>query len=245
MGAGPSDYLDGVFAEQVKAEAAAALLAAAEPWGAIDLPQLPAGSPLLTAPVPAGWSDERTPAEPCPAAALPATPSPRLLENLRHDRRHAARDGISLIAAADEAATLALLEALFTLHTARWRGRGQPGAFADPAVRRFHRQAAPALARAGLLRLYALRREADGAILAVLYGMAAKRRFYYYLGGFDPDLASLGLGTLLIGCAMEAAMDEGAAVFDFLRGRESYKYRWGAADQQTFSRRLRTPSGPH
>ena len=242
MAAGPSDYLDGVFADAVRAEAAAALLGAARRCDAIDLPQLPASSPLLTAPGPAGWSDERAQAAPCPATSLPATPSARLLQNLRRDRRRAESAGITFVGASNTAEASDMLETLFTLHAARWRRRGQAGVFADPAVRRFHRQAVPALARTGLLRLYALRREADGAILAVLYGMAAKRRFYYYIGGFDPDLAPLGLGTLLIAGAIEAAMREGAVLFDFLRGGESYKYRWGAADQQTFFRRLRAPT---
>jgi CelD/BcsL family acetyltransferase involved in cellulose biosynthesis len=36
---------------------------------------------------------------------------------------------------------------------------------------------------------------------------------------------------LALGHAIEAAKAEGAASFDFLRGREPYKYAWGARDQ--------------
>ena len=35
-----------------------------------------------------------------------------------------------------------------------------------------------------------------------------------------------------------AAIFEGAREFDFLRGREDYKYRWGAADQPLYRKRL-------
>jgi CelD/BcsL family acetyltransferase involved in cellulose biosynthesis len=66
-----------------------------------------------------------------------------------------------------------------------------------------------------------------------------QRRCYYYIGGFDPRFAALGPGTLLIAHAIEQARLEGAAAFDFLRGAEPYKYRWGAASRPTFQLLLR------
>jgi len=39
------------------------------------------------------------------------------------------------------------------------------------------------------------------------------------------------VGRALVGRAIELAVDEGASCFDFLRGAEPYKYRWGARDQ--------------
>jgi CelD/BcsL family acetyltransferase involved in cellulose biosynthesis len=70
----------------------------------------------------------------------------------------------------------------------------------------------------------------------VLYCLAdgphlACRRWYDYIGGFDPEFALLSPGTLLIGHALDAATAEGATATDFLRGAEPYKYRWGAVDQ--------------
>ena len=35
-----------------------------------------------------------------------------------------------------------------------------------------------------------------------------------------------------------ARWSEGCAAFDFLRGAEEYKYRWGAVDQPMFALRL-------
>jgi CelD/BcsL family acetyltransferase involved in cellulose biosynthesis len=54
---------------------------------------------------------------------------------------------------------------------------------------------------------------------------------YYYLGGFEPSLARFGPGAALIDHAIGAAIDEGARAFDFMRGAEPYKARWGAATQ--------------
>ena len=72
----------------------------------------------------------------------------------------------------------------------------------------------------------------------MLYGLAAKGRFYHYLGGFDPELHQLSLGTLVIGHAVAQAVDEGLREFDFLRGREAYKYHWGTIDRPSYARRL-------
>ena len=42
--------------------------------------------------------------------------------------------------------------------------------------------------------------------------------------------------TLLIAHALEDAVSRGDSEFDFLRGNEPYKYRWGAVDR--FNRRM-------
>jgi len=41
--------------------------------------------------------------------------------------------------------------------------------------------------------------------------------------------------TLVLAHAVERAWRDGAAVFDFLRARERYKYFWGAVHRSTFS----------
>src|SRR5205085_380533 len=117
------------------------------------------------------------------------------------------------------------------LHQARWRRRLLPGCFLGEAVRRFHREAAAGFRARGWLRLHALRIE--GAVAAALYGFAARGRVCYYAGGFDPDRAKHGPGTLLLGHAIGAAVAGGGREWDFLRGDEAYKYRWGARNRPT------------
>jgi CelD/BcsL family acetyltransferase involved in cellulose biosynthesis len=129
-----------------------------------------------------------------------------------------------------------LMAAFCDLHAARWARQGLPGVLADDVVRAFHGEAAPTLLADGILRLHALR--LDGRIVAVLYGLLAKNRLHLYLSGFDPDLSGLGVGTLVIRHAMEQAAREGVREFDFLRGREAHKYRWGARDRPSYGRRL-------
>lgn len=255
IGIATTDYLDAL----VRPEQAAPVLAAAsrhlalragcEAW---DWPQLRPGSTLLSLPAPPGWAERVEAADPCPCLRLPGCVedlatrvSGKTLRDLRTVRRRAEQAG-TLRWETEESGTEEALEALLRLHAARWDTRGEAGVLASPAVQAMHRAAMPLLHRAGLLRLHSLR--LDGAIVAVLYALAdppgrAERRLYCYISGFDPGLERLSPGMLLVGRAVEAAVAEGFAVADFLRGRERYKYFWGAEDQPTHRRRMEPPCG--
>jgi CelD/BcsL family acetyltransferase involved in cellulose biosynthesis len=56
-------------------------------------------------------------------------------------------------------------------------------------------------------------------------------RAYGYLTGFDPTYEFESPGTIVVGYAIETAVREAAREFHFLRGREAYKYHWGAVDR--------------
>jgi CelD/BcsL family acetyltransferase involved in cellulose biosynthesis len=127
------------------------------------------------------------------------------------------------------------LAAFFELHQKRWNKRWLPGAFASRAARAFHTEAARSLLDAGMLRLHTL--TLDGVIQAALYCFQKDARCYYYLGGFEPTLARHSIGTVLTARAIRHAIEQdGAMEFDFLRGDEGYKYKWGAQDR--FNTRL-------
>lgn len=241
LGIGVSDRLDPLLAPAHGDLILRRLAEHREAFDRIDLADLASDSPLLVAPAPAGWRDERRACEPRPVLVLPERPEglreavPRL-RKLAYYRRRVARLGDVVLETATAASLHEHLEALFRLHGLRWAGRGEPGVLADPAVRAFHRLAAPELLAAGLLRSRALR--VDGRIVAVLHGLADGRCFHAYLAGHDPSLPHPGLGALMIGHAIERATGEGLREFDFLRGREPYKYAWGAIDRPAFGRSL-------
>jgi CelD/BcsL family acetyltransferase involved in cellulose biosynthesis len=252
IGIATTDYLDVLVKpgwEERAMRCVVALLARrAEDWDVLEVPQLRRGAPLLGVAVPAGWRREMFEGAPSPvltltgseAGAGPPIPRP-MAQNLRCCRRRVARAGAVAYETADAQTIQAFLEALVRLHGRRWSERGSPGVLNDESVLASHREAAPLLQAAGLLRLHALR--LDGEFIAVLYclldtAQAHERRCYYYLGGFEPRLRALSPGTLLIAHAIEQAVAEGATAFDFLRGAEAYKYRWGAANQPMFTLRL-------
>ncbi|MGG5822596.1 GNAT family N-acetyltransferase [Falsiroseomonas sp. HW251] len=251
LGIGTSDYLDALAEPGFAEPAMAAFLAHRhDGFDRADWPQLRPASPLLSGKAPPGWRDATEPAEPCPVLALPARfdllgerVSAKTLRDLRTARRRAAEAGASFEEAT--AATLTgILDALFHLHAARWATRGEAGVLADPRVEAWHRDAAPALLQAGLLRLFALR--LDGRIVGVIHALAdppgrVRRTLYLYLQGFDPALERLSPGLLLVGEAVERGIADGFAAVDFLRGQERYKSFWGAANAPTFRRVLIPP----
>ena len=257
LGIATTDYLDALAApgsEGALMPVVFGLLAKhGSRWDACEWPQLRPGSVLLEGAPPPGWTDETVRGESCPVLPLPSRPEElrgvvpsRMLQNLRTAKHRAERQGELRWECADERSLEEIFEALLRLHRARWAARGEPGVLAPEAVQAAHRASLPGLLRSGVLRLHALR--LNGAIIAALYALADRpgggdRRVYFYLGGFDPGCASLSPGALIVGHAIEAAVREGAVAFDFLRGQEGYKLRWGARDTPTYCRRLRHGMG--
>lgn len=251
VGIGTTDYLDGLFAPGYESLAAEAVFAHLDMhrdrWDNCEFPQLPGHSPLLRVPVPDGWDDQIGSGEPCPtkqwnpdATSLRDCLSSSFHKLLRQQRRRAEAMGARIVAL-DKDNLEEMLNSWFRLHNARWTSRGEAGVLADSAVRRMHEQALPELLTSNIARTWAL--HLDGKTVAVLYGLAdhagvRARRVYYYLGGFDPEYHRLSPGKLMIAHAIEEAICEGACEFDFLRGREDYKYVWGAKDRFTFTRRM-------
>jgi CelD/BcsL family acetyltransferase involved in cellulose biosynthesis len=59
----------------------------------------------------------------------------------------------------------------------------------------------------------------------------APRTWGLYNSSFDPTLAALSPGVVLVWELIGQAADDGFEVFDLLRGDEAYKYRFGAVDR--------------
>jgi CelD/BcsL family acetyltransferase involved in cellulose biosynthesis len=257
IGIASTDYLDVLvrpgWERRVVNAIVTQIATQARDWDVLEFPQLRAGSPLARA-TPEDWQWKLDAGEPHPVLALPAQASAARLPvpssmaaNLRTFRNRAARAGNVRFEQADADTLPDFLDALMTLHASRWSQRGETGVLADESVRSCHAETAPMLQAAGLLRLYGMR--LNGELIALLYCLAdppgrPEPRWYDYIGGFDPRHATLAPGTLLIAHAIDSAMAEGAVAFDFLRGAEPYKYRWGAVDQAMFTLRARCPESP-
>jgi CelD/BcsL family acetyltransferase involved in cellulose biosynthesis len=246
LGIAISDYLDGLFEEgrgSMAAEAMLRHLAGRDDWRRCELHPLRAGTPLLEARAAPGCTDDVLAFEPCLVVEVPAGArelrdvlSSKIRDNLGNYRRRAERAGRVGFETATAAALKEFVEALFRLHDARWQQLGCPGVLADPAIRAFHRAAAPVLLSSGLLRLHALR--LDDRIIAVMYALQARGRTYCYLCGFDPEFAALSPGTLILGHSIWQAVREDAREVDFLRGQERFKYFWGVRERPCYGRVL-------
>lgn len=100
----------------------------------------------------------------------------------------------------------------------------------------FHETAAAAQAN-DTLQLMLL--QVEGQPAAALFNFDYNGRVWVYNSGLDPDaFGYLSSGVVLTARAIERAIDQGRREFDFLRGNETYKYRFGATDTEIFRIRM-------
>jgi CelD/BcsL family acetyltransferase involved in cellulose biosynthesis len=244
LGTGNTDYLDIIFDDRVHHDGTDALRSylceSRHAWDECDFQNLRPCSPLVSMKPCAELVQNVQEQDSCPVLSLPSSTEvflsnlpPRFRHNLEYCRRRLAN---SRIECASKDNFSELFNALLRLHETRWRMTHASGVLSDRNVQDFHRDAATELLSHGALRMYALR-VADGFI-AAFYGFHQAARTYYYLSGFDPRFRQYSPGTILVAHAITEAIREGAKEFDFLRGREDYKYRWGAVDQIIYRKRL-------
>lgn len=240
MGTGHSDYLGMLCCTGFEDRAAAAVLgylhSSMAGWDMADLQQLRPESALAAhaAACPLVGSDRSIllKSDLCPVVSLPGTwdayasrLGKSLRSNLRYYRKQLEKDFGSVQFRIADATTLpADITALFDLHQKRWNARWLPGVLGTKRVQEFHRLAAENFLQQGWLRLHLL--DVGGMTCAALYCFASGGTTYYYLGGFSPELSRYSPGTLLTARAISVAIEDGCTEFDFLRGSESYKYRW-------------------
>lgn len=85
----------------------------------------------------------------------------------------------------------------------------------------------------GTLQLLFL--EVEGQKAAALFNFDYANRIWVYNSGLDPDnFSALSLGVVMTAKAIEWAAENGRSAFDFLRGNETYKYRFGAEDSAIY-----------
>lgn len=240
-GGGVSDYLGWLIdgdGGPLSDEVLFALLSAVQDvpkWTVLDLTDLRRHNRVLRS----ALGQAAQPHDVCFVLELPSsreellnTFSKKQRANIRYARSRFERVGGGSFELANSETLSSALEELFTLHGSRWQTAGQPGVLHDRTVQQFHRIAAPALLREGLLRLYRLR--VGQFTIAVIYSLFFRDTAYCYIQGFDPAFAELSPGTLLMFHVIEDAVDHGMSRFDFLRGEEAYKLHWRPCAENTY-----------
>ena len=216
---------------------------------AVQLAQIPAQCRLVEFATRAGW--EVRDAEACPSLALPdnwdeyvRSLGKNMREQIkRYPKRLEKQFAVEYQLAQSAEEVQRALTDLFQLHGKRWRARGQTGVLATPRRQRFHREICREFARRDWLRLWTLR--CDNRPACVLLSYFYGDKYYFFIGGFEPELLRWSVGTCLFARVLRHAIEEGASEFDFLRGEEEYKYRFGAVnrDYKTIARFDDSPRG--
>ena len=139
---------------------------------------------------------------------------------IRRARKTVGPCALEVAGSADHAA--AIYRELVALHTASWRERGEPGAFADPWFDRFHRRLIAERFAHGEIELLRLR--AGGETIGCTYNLIANGRVLFYQSGLARFAdAHIKPGYLCQAAAIEHAAASGHAIYDFLGGDARYK----------------------
>jgi CelD/BcsL family acetyltransferase involved in cellulose biosynthesis len=84
----------------------------------------------------------------------------------------------------------------------------------------------------GLARLDVL--DLDGEPVACTFSYDYRDTLALYNSAFRPDLAKMAPGMVLVGSLIERSIEEGKGYFDFLRGDEAYKKRFGPVPRAVY-----------
>ncbi|MGQ4807898.1 hypothetical protein NKDENANG_01264 [Candidatus Entotheonellaceae bacterium PAL068K] len=176
--------------------------------------------------------------ETCPSIPLPDDWD-KYLRLLRGKDRHEMRRKIRRAAAtvaleyivADDAASLeAELDTFFTLH--RLSRQHAKRDFMTAAKAAFFRDMARQLLANGWFDLVCLR--ADDLPVAALCCFTYGTTYAAYNASYHPDHGHLSAGIVLFADRIRNAITRRFTCFDFLRGGEPYKYRFGATDRPLY-----------
>jgi CelD/BcsL family acetyltransferase involved in cellulose biosynthesis len=82
--------------------------------------------------------------------------------------------------------------------------------------------------------------EVNGEKASALFNFDYRDRVLVYNSGLDPaSFGRLSLGEVLTAQAIRLAIENGRRAFDFLRGDEAYKYRFGAEDTMVYKLQIK------
>jgi CelD/BcsL family acetyltransferase involved in cellulose biosynthesis len=165
-------------------------------------------------------------------------------KNLRRDMRRLERElldtGRAVLHVVTRLAELPqAMEILVELHQGRRTTLGEKGCFASQQFLKFYGDVVPAMFVRGGAQFYWL--ELDGKPAAAEYQLVGGGLLYAYQAGVDPQAMKQQPGKLINLAILRQAIEHGYRAFDFLRGDEPYKARFGAQPRPTVELRVVPP----
>ena len=232
VGHGRSDYAD-IICPGDRADVRSALLRAigqvSVGWKRIELANLPANSPTVSAFSGLGLHVLTTNSMPCPTLLIEGHADDfarvRKKKSLRrHLNRFRKEHGYQVSHFAVAADIQPQLEQFFDQHVGRWAGTESTSLFCDQINRDFYRSVTEALDGTGWLRFTRLM--VGDEPIAFHFGFAYGGKFFWYKPSFEAALARRSPGEALLAELFELAAGELAVEFDFTVGDEPFKQRF-------------------
>jgi len=145
----------------------------------------------------------------------------------RRWEREFIQTGRSQVYTATNKEELALgFQILQRLHNQRRQSLGERGIFESDQFKEFHESALPRLLDHNQLRLSWL--EIDRKPAACEYQLLGNDSIHAYQSGVAPEFLDVGAGNLSVLISIKTGIESGLRLFDFMRGDEAYKAKWGA-----------------
>ena len=111
--------------------------------------------------------------------------------------------------------------------------RPEKANFMTTQMESFFRALAETMAEIGLLRFGIL--ELDGLPAAMIMGFDYNDAMYLYNSTYEPNYGYLSVGLLSKVLCIKESIQRGRKKWDFLKGRESYKYHLGGQEVSLYS----------
>jgi CelD/BcsL family acetyltransferase involved in cellulose biosynthesis len=238
-----SDYLDLIVAEERLAEFIESIFNFLDSeqgiqWQALDFNNIPDTSPTLTllkqAAIQRGWNYTQETLQPCPYIPIPGDWE-LYLSNIDKKQRHEIRRKMRRAENHELPVRWYIVEEedildqeieAFLLLMAQDPEKDK---FLTQIMRSQMRQAIHAAFRAGWLQLAFL--EIDGEKAAGYLNFDYNGHIWVYNSGLRFDYRELSPGWVLLGYLLKWANDNQRESFDFMRGDEDYKYKFGAVNR--------------
>ena len=195
-----------------------------------------------------GWNVEVSQQDVCPVITLADTWDDYLTgidkkqrHEIRRKERKIQREADTrwiLVEAPDELD--AAMEEFISLHQSSTKDKED---FWSDSLIAFFKEVVIALAREGWLKLYFI--EVNGARAATMLCFDYNNEFLLYNSGFDPEqYGHLSPGNVLTAYTIQHAIELGRDRYDFLRGDEVYKLRFGGEPEPVYDVRAFRPENP-
>ena len=148
--------------------------------------------------------------------------------NWRRKARKAARriesGEVTFHSAIDQDSFFQAFDQFVEIHQRRRKMLNEHGCFADPQFELFLRIASEALLKRNACRIQWC--EHDSQMIAAQYQLLDESTVYMYQSGMHPDAMDMEPGHTILAGAIQSAIADGKATYDFLRGDEPYKAGW-------------------
>jgi len=185
-----------------------------------------------------GWSAEVTQQDVCPVIMLAATWD-EYLTGINKKQRHEIRRKMRKIEAETEVNWFViesvdeLAEAMDTFINLHQKSTRDKQDFWNEEMIAFFKAVTIELAKGGWVKLYFF--EVNGIKAATLLCFDTNNEILVYNSGYDPEqFANLSPGNVLVSYTIQDAIRLGRSRYDFLRGDEVYKFRFGAEAEPVY-----------